>query len=265
MKTAATWFLRLYVPCILLFIYAPVASLTLMSFHEGEVPSFPVEDFSSKWYGDAWRNRDFREGLETSLMIGSAVAAISTVIGFVSAYVLCRVRPARALLYVAFVCLPCLIPLLLSGMALQMYYERIRLAGSIWAIILAHSCFCAPFAMGLIRNSYDGLNEEIEQAAANLGAGRIRVILRVVVPQLWPSILSATAVSFLLSWDEFMMAWFVGGFTKTLPTVIYSSLATSLNPSAYAIGVLSMGVSAALLFVIVALMFIHDRRRRRLA
>jgi len=234
-----------------------------MSFHEGRIQSFPVEQFSTKWYGEAWKNPQFREGIAGSLKVGVAVMAISTILGFLSAHVLCRVRPQRPLLYIAFVCLPCLMPLLLSGMALLMYYQRIRIAGSIWAIVLAHSCYCAPFAMGLIRNSYEGLNEEVEQAAVNLGTGRLAVILRVVLPQMWPAVASAAAVSFLLSWDEFVMAWFVGGFTKTLPTVIYSSLGTSFDPSVNAVGVVAMAVSAFLLLCVFLMMVFFQRGRER--
>ena len=107
---------------------------------------------------------------------------------------------------IALVSVPALVPLILSGMALLMYYQEIRLSGTYWAIVAAHVCYCSPFALGFIRNSYESLNIEIEQAARDLGAGAPRIIFQIVIPQLWPALVSAFAISFLLSWDEFILA-----------------------------------------------------------
>ena len=89
----------------------------------------------------------------------------------------------------------------------------------------------------------------MEQAARNLGAGIGRVIFMVVLPQLWRALVAAGAISFLISWDEFILAWFVGGFTKTLPTVIYATLGTSFNPSLNAVGTVVILFSATLLLL----------------
>jgi spermidine/putrescine transport system permease protein len=252
--------LRLYLALALVFVFAPVISLVLMSFHEGQVPTFPIEQFSTKWYGYAWSNTEFREGSWTSLCVASAAAPLSTILGLISANVLCRHRPRREMIYVALVTLPCLVPLLLSGMALLMYYQKIHLFGSKWSIIAAHTCYCSPFALAIIRSSYQTLNIQLEQAARNLGARPSQVIFRVVLPQLWPALVSATAISFVVSWDEFILAWFVGGFTKTLPTVIYGTLGTSLNPSLNAVGALAMLVSSIVLAAALLLQQLVSRK-----
>lgn len=262
MTKTANWFLKGYMVVALLFIYAPVFSLILISFQTSKIQAIQIDGYTTRWYWEALSNREFRDGVTTSIKVGLAVAVLSTVLGFKSAHILSRRRLKMQLLYIALVCIPVLIPLLLSGMALLMYYQQIRLEGSIWAIIIAHTCYCAPFAMGLIWNSYERLNEEIEQAAINLGASRFRVIRSVVLPQIWPAVVSAAIVSFLLSWDEFVIAWYVGGFTKTLPTIIYNSLGTSFNPSVNAIGVLSMGASALLLLGIFSINHLYNGFRR---
>jgi spermidine/putrescine transport system permease protein len=239
--------LQVYLGVVLAFIFAPVASLVLMSFHAGKIPSFPIEQFSAKWYNEAWSNPDIREGAWTSLSIASLVAPSSTLLGFVSAHLLSRRRPRWEIVYIALISLPCIVPLLLSGVALLMYDQRIHLAGTKWSIIVAHICYCSPFAAAIIRMSYQSLNIELEQAAYNLGASPARVILEIVIPQLWPSLLSAAIISFLISWDEFVLAWFVGGFTKTLPTVVYGILGTSYSPLLNAVGTMAMLCSVCLL------------------
>jgi len=255
----AAWLLRTYVVLALLFIFAPVISLALFSLHEGRIQSFPIEAYSTRWYGDAWANQDIREGLRNSFIVGAVTSALSTILGFLSAHLLCRYRLRRQSLYVAFVSLPVVIPLILSGMASLMYFQYIRLAGTLWAVVIAHTSFCSPFALGLIRPPYDRLNIELEQAARNLGASQSRVIFKIVIPQLWPAIAAAALLSFLVSWDEFILAWFVGGFEKTLPVVIYGMMGTSFNPSLNAVGTVSIGISAVLLVSIFALKGLADR------
>ena len=255
--------LRIYVGFVVLFVFTPILSLALMSFHEGKVQSFPIQSYSAVWYAEAWSNPVIREGLWTSLKIGLIVAPISTALGFISAHVLVRHTPRHETLYIAVVSLPALVPLLLSGMALLMYFQEIRLFGSIWAIVAAHVCYCSPFALGFIRNSYQSLNPEVEQAARDLGARPRQVIFGIVVPQLWPALLSAMAISFLLSWDEFILAWFVGGFTQTLPTVIYGMLGRAYTPSINVVGLMAMLVSIGLLITALMLQQIWIRNQDR--
>jgi len=138
-------------------------------------------------------------------------------------------------------------------MALLMYFQQIRLIGTLSAVIATHVCYASPFAMALIYILYERLNIELEQAASNLGASALRVIFQIVIPQLWPALVGAALLSFLISWDEFIMAWFVGGFAKTLPVVIYGMMGGAFNPSLNAMGTLSIGVSVILLLVVFGL------------
>jgi spermidine/putrescine transport system permease protein len=252
--------LRTYLVIALFFVFAPSISLALFSFHEGKIQNFPIERYSTYWYKAAWGNQDIRDGFFNSVIVGVMVSIFSMILGFLSSHLLCRHRLQRQLLYVAFVSLAVVTPLLLSGMALLMYFQRIHLAGTLWAVIIAHTCFCSPFALALIRNPYEQLNIELEYAARNLGANKLRVITRIIIPQLWPAIAAAGLLSFLVSWDEFILAWFVGGFNKTLPVVIYGMMGSSFNPSLNAVGTVSMLISAVLLLSIFLLKSLADRK-----
>ena len=140
-----------------------------------------------------------------------------------------------------------------------MYFQRIRLDGTLASIIIAHTCYCSPFAAALLRLQYKRLNVEIEYAAANLGATPFQVLRSVVIPQLRPAIIASLLLAFLLSWDEFVIAWFVGGFQKTLPVVIYGMLGSAVSPLLNAAGTLAMAVSLAVLGGVI----IAERRSKR--
>ena len=246
----ARWVLRFYVVVALLFVFAPAISLTVISFQEAKVQSFPIKDYTWRWYEDALTNEDIKEGLRNSLMVGTMVAVLSTFLGFTSAHVLSRERINKKALYAGLVSLPVLVPAILSGLGMMIYFQHINIAGTIWAVVIAHTCFASPFALAILLNPYQRLNIELEQAARDLGANRLRVVTRIVLPQLWPAIVSAGLLSFLLSWDEFILAWFVSGFNKTLPVVIYGMMGSSFNPSLNAVGVMSMAVSVILLLMV---------------
>jgi spermidine/putrescine transport system permease protein len=247
-------FLRIYLVLAVVVLATPVLCMMLYSLDASQLPSVPIRSYSLHWYEEAWNNPDIREGLSTSLVVGASVSLLSTLLGLVSSYWLCRrFSQAKANAYLAFVSLPCFAPLLLAGVAMLMYFQTIKLSGNIGAIIVAHTCYCSPFALALIRMSYERLNPELEAAAQNLGASRLRTIVSVTVPQLWPAITAAALLSFLVSWDEFIMSWFVGGFTKTLPMVLYDMIGSSYNPSINAVGTLVILVSGLLLFTVVIL------------
>src|SRR5665213_1581430 len=243
--------LRVYATISLAFIFAPLLSLALMSFHAGSVPAFPVSHYSIRWYIYAWNNEDFRQGAITSLEIATTTSLFSTILALSGAYFLCRRWEGTPLPPFILLSLPCLIPPILSGLAILMYYERIRLTGGWVGIVLAHTCYCSPFALAVIRPAYQRLNIEMELAASNLGATSTGVMRHVVIPQLWPALITASLIGFLVSLDEFYIAWFVGGFTKTLPTVIYGMLVTSANPSLNVVGLSATFVSSV--FLIAAL------------
>ncbi len=226
-----------------------------LSFDANQLPTIPIQNYSLHWYQVVAENPDISEGLITSTIVGVSVSVLSTILGLISSYWLCRRLSIRtSTLYVSAVSLPCFAPLLLAGMAMVMYFQTIQLAGNIFAIIAAHTCYCSPFALSIIRMSYERLNPDLELAARNLGAGNARTIFTIIVPQLWPALAAAAMLSFLVSWDEFIMSWFVGGFTKTLPMVLYDMIGSSYSPTVNAVGTIVTLVSGVVLLSVFMLL-----------
>jgi spermidine/putrescine transport system permease protein len=236
-----------YLVLAYVYLFAPVFALMLFSFQTGKVQGLPIEAVTLGWYGAALNNAAFQVGLRTSVAVAVMVSVLSTVLGLASANLLCRHKPAYPLLFAAFVSVPAFVPPILSGLVMLTYFQLIGLNGTIWAIVVAQVCYCSPFAFVALFLAYQRLNPELEQAAVNLGATPHSVLFSIVLPQMHRSVLATLLLTALVSWDEFVLAFFVGGFTKTLPTVIYAAVATSFDPSVNAIGVLVIACSAALL------------------
>ena len=236
-----------YLVVLYAYLFAPVFALLLFSFQGGRVQGLPLEGVTLGWYRAAFESAAFQAGLGTSLLVAVLVSPLSTGLGFASAHLMCRRQLRYPLLDAAFVSIPAFVPPVLSGLVMLTYFQRLGLDGTIWAIVVAHACYCSPFAFVVLFLAYQRLNQELEQAAVNLGATSSSVLFSIVLPQIRRPLVAALLLTALVSWDEFVLAFFVGGFTKTLPTVVYTTVATSFDPSVNALGVVVMVFSAVLL------------------
>jgi spermidine/putrescine transport system permease protein len=121
-------------------------------------------------------------------------------------------------------------------------------------IILTHVIYTSPVAFFLLYLSHRNLNPEIEECARNLGASEHQIALQVALPQLRKACISAGIICALISWDEFIITWFVSGFHKTLPTLVYGMLGATLDPILFAVGTLITMISLLLVVTLALLM-----------
>ena len=237
----------------------PLLTVVVMAFNDSRIQVLPLKGLTKRWFEEAIASADLRGAFFNSIQIASITALTSGCLGLASAHLVTRKLSMKSgMLYGFLVSIPCLVPLLVCGFALLVYYRQTGLIGTKFGIVIAHTCFTSPFAFAIIRNAYYGLNMELEYAARNLGASESQVMIRVVVPQLAQAIVGAAAVAFLFSWDEFILAWFVGGFHKTIPTAIYGALGTAYAPSINALATLSMTIS-----IVGLIMLLLANRRSR--
>ena len=122
----------------------------------------------------------------------------------------------------------------------------VSLVGTLTAVIAGHVVICAPFAMALIRMRLADMSPDIEPAAWNLGASRWATMRNVTVPWCLPSIYAALAITAAVSFDEFMIAWFVSGLKETLPVRILALLQGQVSPRINAIGSMVFIISISL-------------------
>lgn len=250
----------LYLAACYVFIFLPVASLVLFSFHAGSVPVPPFEGPSLHWYERVLSDGRLMGALWHSVGVAIAAAVISTALGFLAAYGLARHRvpgtPAIRWLLIA----PLTVSYLIIGMGLLITFNGLGLGRSLWHVIIGHVVINLPLAFAIITSQLGEHQAGLERAARDLGAGEIRVVALVTTPLIWPALFAALALCFTLSWDEFIIAYLLTRFDVTLPVVIWNMLRTGLDPQTNAAGTLVFFVSMAIvtLFIIAAL----GRRRR---
>ncbi|MEO0766592.1 MAG: ABC transporter permease subunit, partial [Pseudomonadota bacterium] len=187
-----------------------------------------------------------RAGFWRSIQVSAFVAVVATFIGFATAYTDYRYNFRGKMSYLAIAALPPTVPVLILGLGMLSFFSMVNLVGTLRAVMFGHVVICAPFAMALIRMRLADMSPDIEPAAWNLGASRWSTMWRVTIPWCLPSIIASLAITAAVSFDEFMIAWFVSGLEETLPVRILALLQGQVSPRINAIGSLVFFISISL-------------------
>lgn len=228
------------------FILTPIASLVFFSFNADRFPSLPWGGFSLEWYRAIFADDTVRAGFWRSIQVSAFVSVVATFIGFATAYTDYRYNFRGKLPYLAIAALPPTVPVLILGLGMLSFFSMVNLVGTLRAVMFGHVVICAPFAMALIRMRLADMSPDIEPAAWNLGASRWATMWRVTIPWCLPSIIASLAITAAVSFDEFMIAWFVSGLEETLPVRILALLQGQVSPRINAIGSLVFFISITL-------------------
>lgn len=259
-KLASRTAQHLFVAGLFLFIATPVLVIVVFSFDANRFPTIPLGGFSLEWHRQALADAMIRDALLNSAAVATATAAIATMLGFAAAYIdyryVFRGRSAFGLL----VAIPPAVPVSIMGMAMLAFLSRIGLFGSVTAIVVCHVAISASFAMAIIRLRLADFPRDMEPAAWNLGASPFATLFAVVLPFCRSALIASFFLCAAVSFDEFLIAWFVGGTVETLPVRILNLLQGQVNPKINAIGTIVLVISVAL--VLVAQRFVSLRASR---
>lgn len=242
---------------VYVFLYAPVLVVALLSFTDQRVPTFPMEGFTFRWYAQLVPpdyNLQMINGLLQSLRIAIISSIGAGIIGTLTALGLVRGNfeskwVSSGLLNTLFLS-PIVVPWVVTGIALLTLYNRLGISGTFISLVLGHIVITTPFVIMVVSARLYDFNRELEEAAKNLGATRLRTFYEITLPLIAPGIIAGMLFAFTISFDNFTQTFFwIGTNTETLPIVIYSQIRTGLNPTINAIGtvIVVFSVSLALL------------------
>lgn len=259
MMKNTSWILRTIGLLGFVFLYAPIVSLVVFSFNESKLVTV-WGGFSTKWYGELFRDPQILEAAWISLKVGVASATLAVIIGTMASHALIRYTRFRAkTLLSAITTAPLVMPEVIIGLSLLLLFVAMEgLLGwpagrGMMTIIIAHSTFGAAFSAVVIQSRMVDMDMSIEEAARDLGASPARVFFDVTLPAIAPALVSGWLLAFTLSLDDLVIASFVSGpGSSTLPMVIFSKVRLGVSPDVNAlatiiIGIVSLGIIAAIL------------------
>lgn len=242
--------LRVYAIFYLAFLYAPIILLPIFAFNDGTIIAFPLKGFTTGWFENLATQPTLHQALKNSLIIAVCTAILSTVLGIFAARASTRyVFPAKGGL-MGLIMLPLVLPEIIVAMSLLMVLLSMGLNLTIWTVVLGHTLVCTPFAIAILSAAFQSLDQSLEEAAYDLGEGKLSTFRLIILPLVMPGIISALLISFTISMDEFILAFFLAGSEPTLPVYIYSQLRFPKEiPSIMAVGTLLVGGSIILLAI----------------
>lgn len=251
--------LRIYVGLVYAVIFAPIVVSFVFSFSHARFPTLPLGEMSFRWYLQTWSDENVRQAFRNSVLIGIAVAVISTFIGFGAAYTDYRYGFRGKKVYLALGLMPPMVPVLILGVAMLFFLSWVGLSGALHSVVIAHVVFCIPFAMAVNRLRLAQLDTNLEAAAWNLGASPWRAMTNVILPFCLPSIFASLFMTAAISFDEFAIAWFVSGIEETLPVRILNMVQRESSPMINAIGSITFTISMTLVILAQVLMLVRRR------
>ena len=242
--------LLIYAVVYVAFLYAPVVLLPLFSFNDSIFIRFPLSGFTTRWYREMAADQAMQAALWNTLKVGSVAALGSTILGLLTAKALSQGHlPGRSFL-LGFTSLPLFVPEIVLGIALLLLVTTVGIPLSLISVAIGHLLICLPFAVAVLLARFEGFDSSLEEASRDLGEDGWMTFWRVTFPLMLPGIVSSLLLTFIVSFDDFMIAFFLSGTEATLPVYIWGELRFPARlPRVLALGATIL-IASALLIVL---------------
>lgn len=247
--------LRIFNWLMAALMLAPILLVVWMSFTPGEIFRLPLEAFSLRWYRAVFSHPGFVDAFFLSLRLAIVSGVLAVALAFLCAYALDRgpAFPGKSACQALFLS-PLVVPAVVFGIAMLQFANRTGLYNSFASLVIAHTVVVAPYAIRIIDSSLKMAPVDIEWAAMNLGARRLSVLTRIVLPLCYRGLAAAFLLCALLSFSEVTVTIFmVGPNYQTLPMRIYNYMSDQADPTVAAISTMLIGLSLVLALLLMRL------------
>ncbi len=238
---------RIYIGLILLFMYAPIATLIVLSFNASKTRS-KWGGFTLNWYAELFQNEEIMGALVNTLIVAFLSALIATVIGLIGCLTMQKAGKRMRGMISGITNIPMLNAEIVTGISMMLLFLSfgnilaklgVRFQLGFITVLISHITFNIPYAMLSILPRMKQLNPSVYEAALDLGATKVTAFRKVVLPDLMPGIASGFLMSFTMSIDDFIITHFTKGpGFDTLSTKIYTELRKGIKPEMYALSTL---------------------------
>ena len=217
--------LRAATAATLAFIYVPLLVIGLYAFNESITQGWPISGYTTRWFGEAWRDEDVRDALFLSVKAGLGATTIALLLGTLASLAVARHRFFGREAISFLVILPIALPGIVTGMALNASYVRFGVDFGLLTIVIGHATFCIVVVYNNVIARLRRTSPSLEEASADLGADAWQTFRHVTFPQLRTALLAGGLLAFALSFDEVIVTTFTAGSDQTLPIWIFTNLA----------------------------------------
>lgn len=231
------------------FLYVPIATLVVLSFNDSGLQT-SWSYFSLRWYRELFSNSDILIPAWHTLIVASVASLVATVLGTLLAMGVSRLRQTARLNAALYV--PMVIPDIVLAISLLVFFTAASFDLGLHTVIISHIVFCIAFVAAVVRTRLENFDHSVIEASTDLGAGKFYTFRRVTLPIIAPGVVAGALLSFTMSFDEFVIAFFTAGpssSAETLPMTIYSMLRFGVTPEINALATMIIGFSFLLVLV----------------
>ncbi len=245
--------LRIYLGLVLGFLYLPIAVMAVMAFNRSALYELPIV-FDTVWFENLPHNERLLTASYNSIMLALANMVIATVLGTMAALAFARYEFRGKTLLQLLLFPPITIPWLIIGTSMLVLFFWIGVGRGLHAMLLGHVALSLPYVIVVVGARLRGTSAAMEEAAATLGATPWQTFWRVSAPILAPGVVAAALFAFAVSFDQFVISYFLAtpGFS-TLPVEIYSAIRKGFTPEINAISTIIILVSMGIMLIIARL------------
>ena len=246
-KTAAQ---KVYIALIFIFMYAPIATLIVLSFNASRSRA-KWGGFTTKWYVELFSNQEIMQALYNTLLIALLSAVIATLIGTIAALSIQGMKKKNRAVLMGITNIPILNAEIVTGISLMLLFLTFRAKFGFTTILLSHITFNIPYVILSIMPKLRQMDKNLVDAAQDLGCTWMQAFWKVVVPEIKPGIVNGLLIAFTMSVDDFVISYFTAGSTTAnLAMRIYAMTKKRISPEVNAISTLLFATVLILLIVI---------------
>jgi spermidine/putrescine transport system permease protein len=229
----------------ILYLLLPLTLMMAMSFKDANFVAFPIGDWTLDWYAKVMQDKQFLEACLYSIMIAAASTLAATTLGtWIAMLIVADGIRGRTIIF-ALACLPAVVPGMISAISLRIFISTIDMSTGTAAVILGHTVHAVPFVVVMALTRLRSMPRNLVDAARDLGADSVVAFFRVTLPYLGPALLGGMIFCVLLSIDDFVRTFFLGGYRPTLPMLIFAKVQGGMSPEINAMATIVLVVTAA--------------------
>ena len=240
---------NIYLGIIMTLMYLPIVLIVIYSFNESKLTSV-WGGFSLKWYEQLFKDREMMEAIKNSIILAFSSCILSAIIGTIGAVGLARMNFKTKGMIEYLSNIPIMIPEIILGMVFLAFFSFINLPKGMLTLIIAHTTFCIPYILMMVKARLVGIDKSLAEAAKDLGASEIRAFFDITLPLIMPAVLSGSLLAFAMSLDDVVISIFFF-FLKvtTLPIKIYTQMKFGVTPEINALCAIMLVVTIGLILV----------------
>lgn len=241
---------RIYIILIFIFLYAPIATLMVLSFNASRTRA-KWGGFTMKWYIALFDNREIMQALWNTLLIAFVSSLTAVIIGTIACIAISSMNKRKRAVFMGITNIPMLNADIVTGISLMLLFISLGLKFGVGTILLAHITFNIPYVILCVMPRMKQLNPSTYEAALDLGASPVYAFFKVIFPDILPGVLSGFLMAFTMSLDDFIITHFTkGAGVDTLSTKIYTEVKKGIKPEMYALSTIIFVTVLLLLFLV---------------